>query len=773
MIICRECGHHNPAGEQFCESCGSFLEWTGAAQADTPIVAPAEEDPETNRDGILDRVKRAVEVDDDSVQRYVEEQAAVAAADAALAKQRAAELAAQQAAIEAAYEQRRRDEAAAAQAEAEAKARAEADRLRAEQIARQEALTAQQNRQAEAERNRLASELKQQEQEAARLEAEAAAATAAAASAAEQERLRLEQERVRSEQERLRREEDLRRVAEEQRREQLEQQRARDEQQRLQEEARRAEEERKRAADVERARLAEEERQRVAEAERLRKEADLKRASALIAKPVSEHLVPSASGTGPSSPTSSNSGRATGKGSQSQSNEPVRQEADGNGPVTPRAPTKEKVRSGPKRVVAEDVAPGDLICAECGAGNAKERKFCKRCGSSLATATVAKVGFLRRILRKFKRKEKPVEAGTRNRGGGNGRGGRPGDVGHKSRVAFFKLNRVLLRIGAMLGVLAMLGFGVEPIRQKLQLPNVRQKTLDWIKGAATPVYDPIRPDGAVSAAVDAKHPPTAAIDLANNTYWSAAGANGGVGSTLTISFKKPVDLARFLITSGASGEEPGTFVNRPRPSELRLRVNGDVAGEKTVSLRDVETPQQITLKANDVSTLEIVIGAVYPPAKPTQLGAAITEVELFTKRKFGDDFETFKAVAEGDAGALVDDDVNTAWISAPELDGVGQSVAINFPEPVDVDRIRILGGRPEPDFEAGPRPNELQIVVTCSGTCPPTAQGSVPDNSDPKSIKLVARGVTRLQFQIRSVHGAGGGVAIREIQVQRKRPKVQ
>jgi hypothetical protein len=768
VIICRECGHHNPAGEQFCESCGSFLEWTGASQAEKNSQA-VEHDPEPERDGILDRVKRAVEVDDDSVQKYADQQAATAAADAALAQQRAAELAAQKAALEAALEQKRRDEEAAARAEAGAKARAEAERLRAEQRAREQAAIEEQNRQAAVERERLAAELKKQEDEAIRLAAEAKAAAAAAASAAEQERLRLEQEKVRAEQERLKREEDLRRVAEEQRLAQLEQQRIREDKQREEDEARRAEEERKRAADVERARLAEEERQRAAEAERLRKEADLKRASAMIAKPVNEHLVPPA--TGPSAPTTASKPKGPSKDSSAVvdgGQEPSHLDA---GPVTPRAPTKEKVRSGPKRVVADDIAPGDLICAECGAGNAKDRKYCKRCGASLATATVAKVGIIRRILRKFKRKEKVVEAGTRNRG--RGRSGGPGDLGHKSRVAFFKLNRVLLRAGAMLGVLAMLGFGVEPIRQKLQLPNVRQKVMDGIRGAATPVYDPIRPDGATSAFVDAKHPPTAAIDLANNTYWSAAGTNSGINSALTISFKKPVDLARLLLTSGASGEEPGTFVNRPRPSELRFRVNGDATTDRIVSVRDVETPQQINLNRKEVSTLEVMIVDVYPSTKPTQLGAAITEIELFTKRKFGDDFETFKAVAVADAGPVTDDDLTTAWISGPDGDGVGQSITLNFAEPIDVDRVRIYGGRPEPDFEAGPRPKDVQIVVTCNTPCPPTAQGSLPDSDEPKSVKLVARGVTSLQFQIRSVHGEGGGVAIREIQVQRKRPKVQ
>ena len=29
MIVCKNCGHQNPDGLTFCESCKSFLEWTG------------------------------------------------------------------------------------------------------------------------------------------------------------------------------------------------------------------------------------------------------------------------------------------------------------------------------------------------------------------------------------------------------------------------------------------------------------------------------------------------------------------------------------------------------------------------------------------------------------------------------------------------------------------------------------------------------------------------------------------------------------------------
>jgi ribosomal protein L40E len=47
MLICRRCGAANPAGDQFCGTCGAFLEWEGEAGAPTepvppPVAAPVE-----------------------------------------------------------------------------------------------------------------------------------------------------------------------------------------------------------------------------------------------------------------------------------------------------------------------------------------------------------------------------------------------------------------------------------------------------------------------------------------------------------------------------------------------------------------------------------------------------------------------------------------------------------------------------------------------------------------------------------------------------------
>jgi RNA polymerase subunit RPABC4/transcription elongation factor Spt4 len=46
LVVCRNCGHPNPADEKFCGNCGSFLEWTGeATRSSTPVSTPPSTPP--------------------------------------------------------------------------------------------------------------------------------------------------------------------------------------------------------------------------------------------------------------------------------------------------------------------------------------------------------------------------------------------------------------------------------------------------------------------------------------------------------------------------------------------------------------------------------------------------------------------------------------------------------------------------------------------------------------------------------------------------------
>ncbi len=58
MIVCKRCGNHNPAGDDFCGSCGAFLEWEGERIAEEVIEAPVAELPPPS--GLVTRIRQAV-----------------------------------------------------------------------------------------------------------------------------------------------------------------------------------------------------------------------------------------------------------------------------------------------------------------------------------------------------------------------------------------------------------------------------------------------------------------------------------------------------------------------------------------------------------------------------------------------------------------------------------------------------------------------------------------------------------------------------------------
>jgi hypothetical protein len=68
VIVCKECGHRNEDGDDFCGSCGAFLEFSGeraAAEPEPAAPEPAPEPGDEPRPTLLDRVRSAVGMADD------------------------------------------------------------------------------------------------------------------------------------------------------------------------------------------------------------------------------------------------------------------------------------------------------------------------------------------------------------------------------------------------------------------------------------------------------------------------------------------------------------------------------------------------------------------------------------------------------------------------------------------------------------------------------------------------------------------------------------
>lgn len=654
MIICTNCGNHNADEDEFCGSCGKFLEWVGQKVEEPVVETPPEPEPEPEevKVGLLDRVKAAVGMEGGadgagaSTMEAAAAPAATAGAGVAGAGAAAAGVAAPNSGPGSApaapagpagpasagptpapspvQEQAPDDEAAtaaeAAAAEAAALAAAAAAEAEAEEARRraeeEEAARRRRAEEEEAARRRQAEGAEAERRRLAEIAA-AEAAAAARAKAEEEQRSQADAEAAAAK-------------AEEEARQKAEAEAAA---------AAKAEEEARKKAEAEEAqrRQQEEERQRreaEARAEAARREAEARaeaarRAAALLAQPRAE--APAATSATPSAapvkkaagPARAAAPSATPAASTAPSAAPPvapvapaapearKAVAPGQEPARPKAPpkpaTQMKVDEGPK--------PGDLICTGCGTGNDPTRKFCRRCGNSLAKAEPVKdVPWWKRL---FARKPKQAKKA----GGMTGR--------KAAREAQYRTRMVMATLRKALFALAALGIAVPFI-----VPSLRTSVLssvgDGISSAREKLFPSFESVNAVQVAATSElpdHPASHAGDLAVNTYWAEGSPDVGLGQGLSFTFQGPQELARVIVTPGAT-DVAGSFLKEPRPKTVRLTF--DSGGTQDITLKDELKAQTFTLKnAKGVSKVDVAIVDVY--AGQGGQNTAIAEVEF--KRK--------------------------------------------------------------------------------------------------------------------------------------------
>lgn len=656
MIICTNCGNHNEDSDEFCGSCGKFLEWVGQKVED-PVkveVTEPEAEPEDAKVGLIDRVKAAVGIEGAAgggtgladgappVEGIVVEEPVDPAVEAERAKAAAMAEEQERARLEAeAADQAARERKAAEEAERAERERIEAELAAAAALASQQAAEAaakeaaeqQARREAEAaERERAAAEAREAAAaaERERLEAEAAA-MAAAESEAERQRLEAEAKAAAeaAERERLAAEAEAAaaaaaaREAEEQARREAEEAAAK----------LRAEEEARRAAEAEETR-------RRAEEERARREAEARaeaarRAAALLAQP--KAAPPAEPAASPADATVAKQGTVApsapvapappkrgapappppATSAAAAASEPARAAmAPSQEPAKPKAPpkpaTQVKADEGPK--------PGDLICDSCGTGNDPTRKFCRRCGNSLAKAEpVKKVPWWKRLFVGGKKKPR-------------GKQGKGKKAVAGARQASFKAEMAMSRLRTGVMILAALGlaggFMVPSIRSTVM--NTGRDGINKARDTLFPNFDPIRPVTVTASSEAPDHPAVASADLAINTYWAEGAEGDGVGQEITYTFNEPFELAKILVTPGAiDPNQPDLFLNQPRPKDIHLVF--DNGGSADISLKDeVNTAQTFTIKGGkDITKVTLSITSVHPGR--TGQDTAIAEVE-FRKR---------------------------------------------------------------------------------------------------------------------------------------------
>jgi hypothetical protein len=268
----------------------------------------------------------------------------------------------------------------------------------------------------------------------------------------------------------------------------------------------------------------------------------------------------------------------------------------------------------PQRAVSKappsaPVHQGDLICGECGEGNASTRRFCSRCGASLATAKPVRLSWWRRMFPK-KDKRAAAKAGTAAAARARKKRTLPNVArGIRSVVAV-----VLLVGGILYGALA-------PVRNIVN-DKVSAGTTK-IESIVHPQYVPVHPIEAQATGQTAGHPAGATIDGFTNTFWATKVT--GPEQVLIVRFDHPVQPRKALIRVGVSGN----FGSTARPHAVHVVFT--TGRSQDINLDDKADPQEISLNpGGNVTGIEFHITSVYPAVSSDQV--AITEIELFSKK---------------------------------------------------------------------------------------------------------------------------------------------
>lgn len=274
-------------------------------------------------------------------------------------------------------------------------------------------------------------------------------------------------------------------------------------------------------------------------------------------------------------------------------------------PVTPRQPQEARRRRPPTRGPAQNVPTGSLICGACAMPNQSDRKFCARCGQSLAAAKVVrKAPWWRWLLGR----ERVYEVGTRRAPGQPGR-----------RLGTF------VRVGLVVLVLAAIGILAGPQRGLV---------IRAYNGVQNLLLDPeqVRPSGQQASAAAKVHPASHAFDGSRGTFWAPARSSvkGGAIPWLRATFAEPVNLVTIGITPGMSVDTP-KFVAGTRPAQIEVSVATD--GEPVVKrfhVADTAGFQKFDIDAPGARSVQIAVLSS-TGTHPT-LATAITEAEFWAKR---------------------------------------------------------------------------------------------------------------------------------------------
>lgn len=293
---------------------------------------------------------------------------------------------------------------------------------------------------------------------------------------------------------------------------------------------------------------------------------------------------------------------------------------------TARAPEAAPARPRPKTTppATRQVNPGDLVCGSCGEPNTPPRKFCRRCGTSLAEIVPVKRKWWQR-----RGKAVGIPAGTRpgldSPHGGIGRGAR--SATGKTLGGFNQLRRVVA-ILAIVGI----GTGIAIPSWRSAITDKASDAIHWVKRKFNPEFAQVSPDPTLTSASSevAGHESATIADGASNTYWVADPADPA--ATVTMAFTPPTSLNKLLITSGDQ-EKKENFKAQPRPKDLFVEafdLDGASVKVAQLTLDDKADPQNLDFSASDVTTVRVTVQSCYP--NPSLRVCPISEIEFFRQK---------------------------------------------------------------------------------------------------------------------------------------------
>ncbi|MBN8881618.1 MAG: zinc ribbon domain-containing protein, partial [Salana multivorans] len=302
----------------------------------------------------------------------------------------------------------------------------------------------------------------------------------------------------------------------------------------------------------------------------------------------------------PISPTAATAAAAAKRAAAPSLVAPVRPAAPKPGSVAAVQPGRARPKPPPRQAKADEPppAPGDLICGSCGAGNVPTRKFCRRCGNSLAEARVQPRRSWWSRLWRPEPKAGPV-AGTRP----------------KVRRRRFP-TRAVVTLG-VLGVLVFVGFLFRPELAKLVVA-----VQDRIAG-----NEAINPVSVTASSAAAGHEADLARDGTTNLSWQPEATGAGAGEYLDFTFAEPFRLTRVLVIPGASDVE-AEYLTTAAPQQLTITVTTSAGTQQdfTMTLEDRVGLQHTAIEADDVVAVRVTIDQSYRASDTMHV--ALAEVEF-------------------------------------------------------------------------------------------------------------------------------------------------